>query len=441
MGVFLLVWIGQVVSLFGSKLTEFAMGVWVYEQTGSITQFGLVLLFIYLPNILISPLAGTLVDRWNRRFGMLLSDSVAGIATLSVMLLVFTKHLELWHVYLAVGVISFVGAFQVPAYTAAIAQLVSKKDYSRANGMVQISKALAKLISPLMAGFLLGIVKLEGILLIDFATFIFSTIVLLNIKFPPVEKIKTKKTKLMTQLWNETVASWNYIAIRPGLKKLLGFVAITYFTMGMLEVLFWPFVLDFGSSKELGMVLSIGGCGMLVGSLLISAWGGPRHRIYGILYFVPLQGVFILLGGLKSSVVLAAVGIFGYLFAQPIIVSCNQSIWQSKVPINLHGRVFALQQMLERSLSILAYIITGPLVEHLLEPMMSSNGLLANNIGKIIGVGPGRGTALMLVVIGLINIFATVFANREPRLKYLERELPDAIESSSIPLAKTQVEV
>ena len=432
MRIFFVIWLGQVVSLLGSKLTEFAMGVWVYQNTGSITQFGHVILLMYLPNVLISPIAGVLIDRWNRRYAMILSDAGAGICTLVVMVLVFFGRLEVWHIYLGVTIISLFNAFQLPAYTAAIAQLVPKQYQSRMNGMVQISKAIAKLLSPMMAGFLVVSIGLKGILFIDFSTFLFALTTLLVVRFPQLKNLQSH-SRQKPQLWRETISSWHYIVARPGLLRLLIFIAITYFTMGVLEVSFWPLVLTIASSKELGLVLSFGGSGMLLGSLAIGAWGGPKRRIYGILNFVPLQGALMLLGGLQTSLNLLFFGIFGYLFAQPIVVSCNQAIWQSKVPLNLQGRIFALQQMLEKSLSILAYLVTGPLVENILEPLMSEDGILANSIfGKAIGLGAGRGIALLLVLVGMLNILATIVAYRQPRLLRLEEELPDAIGSDLI---------
>ena len=430
MRIFLTVWFGQVISLLGSKLTEFALGVWVYQKTGSITQFALTILLIYLPNVLISPIAGALIDRWNRRWAMVLSDSVTGISTLVVMGLVFRNHLEIGHVYLAIVISSCFNAFQLPAYAAATTQLVPKQYLSRANGMVQISKATAKLISPILAGFLIKTVQLEGILLIDVATFLIALVTLLSIRFPPV-RTKTKPVKVK-QLLRETISSWNYITKRLGLVRLLAFIAVTYFTAGSLEVLFWPFVLNFASSTELGMVLSIGGCGMLFGSLLMSTWKGPKRRVDAIIGFVALQGVLIVLGGWRSSLILAGIGIFGYLFAQPIIVSCNQTIWQSKIPIRLQGRVFALQVMLERSLAIVAYLVIGPLTDHLLEPLMAVDGLLAPSVGQFLGVGPGRGIGLLLCLLGLVNLFTAAVAATDPRLRHVEAEVPDAISSSVV---------
>ena len=157
----------------------------------------------------------------------------------------------------------------------------------------------------------------------------------------------------------------------------------------------------------------------------MSLWSGPRNRVKAIICFVGLQGLIVLVGGLKISPAILALGIFGYLFSQPIIVSCNQAIWQSKVPTRLQGRVFALQQTLERSLAICAYLLAGPLVDNVLNPLMAEGGIVAQMIGKVINTGMGQGVTLLLVILGVINIMVVAIAYREPRLRYLEQELPD----------------
>ncbi|MDY6936599.1 MAG: MFS transporter [Cyanobacteriota bacterium] len=427
MRIFLIVWLGQIVSLLGSGLTEFALGVWVYQTTGSISQFALISLCIHLPNIIVSPFAGAIVDRWSRRRAMILSDSVTGVAAIVVLGLVLSDRLEIWHIYVGVIVSAVFNTFQWPAYIAAIAQLVPKENLGRANGMVQVARAVAKILGPIVAGFLLEAIELKGILLVDLCTFVFAISTLLWVRFPKVERTATTSQKVnLDRLWGDIASGWNYIAQRPGLLKLTMFFSISYFSEGMLQVLFWPLVLAIGSESELGMVLSVSGCGMLLGSVAIGAWGGPKRKMYGILGFVALQGLCLCLGGTQATVIGAAFGGFGYLFARPIVASCNQAIWQSKVPFDLQGRVFSLQGALERSLLVFAHLSAGPLVDGFLEPMMADNGLLANSIGRLIGTGSGRGIGLLFLVLGISNIIVTFIAYRSPRLRRIEQELPDA---------------
>lgn len=429
MQTFFIVWVGQVVSLLGTKLTEFALGFWIldqtYQDTGTITQFALTILFMYLPKVIISPFAGVLIDRWNRRSAMIMSDLGTGLITIGILALVWTDNLAVWQIYLALVATSSLNAFQQPAYTAAISQLVPPDKLSQANGMVQASFAIAKIASPAIAGLLLNYFGLETILCIDIVTFSIAIVTLISVKFPHFKRFTRKKSKVVHQVMADALAGWNYIVLRPGLLRLVCFIAISYFTMGMIEVVLWPLLYQPGSTEQLGFVLSIGGCGMLVGSVLMSVWSGPNNRVKAIIGFVGFQGLIVLIGGLKISPVVLAFGIFGYLFSQPIIVSCNQAIWQSKVPSRLQGRVFALQQTLERSLAICAYLLAGPLVDNVLNPLMAEGGIVAQMIGKVINTGLGQGVTLLLVILGIINLMVVAIAYREPRLRLLEKELPD----------------
>ena len=431
MQTFFIVWIGQVVSLLGTKLTEFALGFWIldqtYQDTGTITQFALTILFMYLPKVIISPFAGVLVDRWNRRSAMIMSDLGTGLVTISILTLVWTNNLAVWHIYLALIVSSSLNAFQQPAYTAAISQLVPPENLSRANGMVQASFAIAKIASPAIAGLLLNYFGLKTILSIDIITFSIAVITLISVKFPDFKRFNRKRRKVIEQVVTDAIAGWNYIVLRPGLVRLVCFIAISYFTMGMIEVVLWPLLYQPESTEQLGFVLSVGGCGMLAGSVLMSLWSGPKNRVKAIICFVGLQGLIVFIGGLKISPAILAGGIFGYLFSQPIIVSCNQAIWQTKVPSRLQGRVFALQQTLERSLAICAYLLAGPLVDNVLNPLMTEGGIIAQAIGRVINTGMGQGVTLLLVILGAINLMVVAIAYREPRLRRLEKELPDRV--------------
>ncbi|HIK10370.1 MAG TPA: MFS transporter [Oscillatoriaceae cyanobacterium M33_DOE_052] len=427
MRTFLIVWFGQLVSHIGSGLSSFALGVWVYEETQSVTDFALISLCIYLPHIITSPVAGAIVDRWNRRYAMILSDAASGIGTVAIWILLYFDKLEIWHIYIAVAINSFFNSFQWPAYSSATTTLVPKKDLGKANGLLQSARAAAKIIAPTMAGFLVKEIQIEGVMFIDFMTFLCALGTLLCVRFPKPE-VTDKTPPKLEELFQDTVYAWKYITIRPGLFWLLIFLAVTYFNLGVLQVVFWPMMLSFADSKALGMVLSIGGCGWLLGSVMMSAWGGPKRRVYGIYLPVIMQGICLLFGGVRTSVPLVAIGVFGYLFAYPIAISCNRAIWQTKIPLELQGRVFALDFTIEKAVSVLAYVISGPLVDTFLDPILAPGGLLATTIvGDILGVGKGRGIGLLFVSLGIITIMGTFFAYRYPRVRRVEKELPDAI--------------
>ncbi len=424
--VFVLVWLGQWVSVMGSSMTTFALGVWILQHTGSVTQFGLAYLLTQLPGILISPLAGALTDRWDRRWVMVLSDSVAALATLAMVLLLYFDRLQTWHIYPAMAMNSIAAAFQWPAYSAATTLMVPKNSLSRASGMVQMAQSAARIVSPFLAGLLLSRIRIEGVLLIDVVSFCFALLVLLTVRFPRPPKLPELVQR--QSLWRDAVRGWTYIRQRGGLLALVIFFGLVNFSIGFAQVLVTPMVLSFASEQVLGAVLSIGGVGMLLGSVVMSVWGGPRRRILGVLGFALLHGVSHIMLGLSPSPTLIAISLFLLFFAMPFINGCSQAIWQTKVPPALQGRVFAIRRMIAWSTLPAAYLVSGPVADHLFEPMMAADGLLANSVGMVIGVGPGRGMGLLFVLLGFASLLIALISFAVPKMRRVEEDLPDMID-------------
>ena len=427
---FLAVWLGQAVSIVGSGLTSFALGLWVYERTGSVTPYALTGLFAVLPSLALSTLAGVLVDRWDRRRVMLLSDTGAGLATLAVALLFLTGRVQVWHIYLATAVSAAFSTFQRLAYTAAIAQLVPKERLGRANGLVQFGQAASEILAPTLAGILLLTIKVPGVLLIDFATFLCAVTALLLVRFPRIETATAGQLGEEPR-WGEVTYGWRYIAARPGLRGLMVFFAVVNFLWGMVGAVIVPLVLGFTSADTLGVLISIAGTGLLTGSLVMSAWGGPKRRINGVLTFEMLSGLCFLLIGLRPAFWPVAAGAFGAHLTIAIIYGSNQAIWQTKIPPGVQGKVFAAQQMIAASTRPLAYLVAGPLVDRLFEPLLIPGGPLAGNVGQIIGVGPGRGIGLLFIGMGVLKVAVTLASSLNPRIRRIEDELPDAIAQDS----------
>ena len=424
MKTFLIVWLGQLVSLTGSQLTSFALGVWVYQITGSVTQFALISFFAMLPGLVIYPLTGALIDRFDRRWAMLFSDSLAGVSTFIIALLVVTGQLQIWHIYLATVISSISSSFQWTAYSAATTLLVPKNHLIRASGMTQLSVSLARLISPICGGFLVLVIQLQGVILLDLATFLFALFTLLIVKFPQ-PKITPAGKLGNGSLVQESMYGWGYIKARPGLMGLLMFFTVSNFSVSTTEVLFTPLVLSFASVNILGIVLSIGGAGMLISSGIISIFGGVKNRIYSIFVAEFMLGLCIFLMGMKNSVTLIMIGVFMAFFCIPIFESSSNAIWQTKVEADIQGRVFSIRRMFAWSSRPFAYLVAGPLADGIFEPLMTTNGFFAGSIGQIIGTGQGRGIGLMFIIMGSFAMMTTVIAYRYTPLRLLEKTLPD----------------
>ncbi|MGD9100467.1 MAG: MFS transporter [Anaerolineae bacterium] len=426
MRTFFIIWFGQLISLLGSNLSGFALGVWLYQETGSVTLLALNNLCFVLPQMLFSPLAGALVDRWDRRRAMLLSDLGAGLSTLFLALMLFTGRLEVWHVYLATAVNALFNTFQWPAYSAATTLLVPQEHLGRAGGMVQIGQAISQLIAPALAGALLVTAGLKNVLLIDLVTLVFAVSTLLTVRIPrPAASAEGAAGK--GSLWQETVFGWKYIVARPGLLGLLLFFAAANFLGGMTFPLLTPMILAISTADVLGFAASVASVGMLVGTLVMSAWGGPRRRVLGVLGFELLAGVFTIALGLRPSIPLIVAAGLGIMFCMPIINACSQALWQSKVEPDLQGRVFSVRRMIAMAASPLAYVAVGPLADKVFEPLMAVDGPLAGNVGRVIGTGTGRGAGLMFIVMGALSVGVAVVAYLNPRIRLVDSELPDVV--------------
>ncbi len=425
MKTFITVWAGQLVSTLGSALTNFALGVWVYETTGSVTLYVLTMLIWVVPSIALSPVAGVLADRWDRRLVMIFADTGAALSSLFIILMFLTGELQIWHVYAAGFFNAAFSTFQWPAYSAATSQLVPKEHLGRAAGMNQIGDAVGQLVAPAVAGALFVTVGLKAVLLIDFATYLVALTTLLVARFP---RLHTKHTEGQTKgsFLKEAVYGWTTIRRMPGLFGLLLVFASLNFFVNLTFSLYTPLILGITTADKLGYLNSIGGLGMLVGTLLMSTWGGPKRRIYGIVAAEMTLGLTTFLFGLRLSIPLLAINNFVFMLAMPISNGCSQAIWQTKVAHAIQGRVFAIRRVLAYSVIPLAYLAAGPLAERVFEPAMAEGGVLAASLGPIIGTGLGHGISLIFTLAGAVYMLGVLVIPLHPRIRRLELEIPDA---------------
>ena len=430
MNKFLVIWLGQVISMLGSGLTAFALGVWIFQQTGQATPFALTILFANLPRILLLPLAGSLADRWNRRRIMILSDVGNALVTLGVFFLLTFSTLEVWHVYLIATLGSIFSAFQEPAYMASITMLVPKKELGRANGMVQMGQAIEMVITPLIAGLLFVSIGITGILTIDFVTFLFAVGALLVVRIPQPEI--SEEHKQNGSVFSDARFGWDYLKARPGLFGLLWYYAMMNFLLNWSGVLTGPMLLSQTSPRTLGIVQMVVGVGMLAGGILSSVWRGPKRRIPAVIGFIALALVGMVIAGLRPNPVVVSIGFFWLMLFIPLASASSQAVFQSKVAPEVQGRVFAIRGMISRSVMPIAYLTAGPLADRVFGPLMDTGGAWANTfLGTLLVAGPGRGIGLMFVLSAVIAIVISALVYANPRIRNLEDELPDPLPSAS----------
>lgn len=437
---FSVVWVGQAVSLLGTSMTNFALTIWAFQTTGSATALALVGFFYITPLLIVSPIAGAVVDRSNRKLMMMISDLASGSVTIVLFILYLTQGLQIWHLYIGALISGTFQTFQWPAYSAAITMIVPKQHYARAHALNDLAGNSTGIFAPLLAGALLGVIGLGGIFVIDIVTFAVAVFSLLVVHIPQ-PKVSAEGQQSKGSLFRESIFGFKYILAKRSLLGLqLVFLFGNFFaTLG--HVLFAPMVLARTASNAVifGSVQTAGAVGGVVGGLIISAWGGPKRKVHGVLLgwvFSSLLG--ILLYGLgRSFPIWAAAAFFGAFFV-PLVNSSNQAIWQSKVAPDIQGRVFATRRLIAWFVNPLATLIAGPMADFALEPAMQPGGALVPSFSWLVGSGPGAGMALLIIAAGFFGMIVG-FAGYGVRLvRDAEDILPDHIVEAEEVIAPEQ---
>jgi amino acid adenylation domain-containing protein len=418
---FALVALGQFVSMIGSSLSTLVLSIWVYQQTGSITDFSVINAIGLLPGIVAGPLAGAVADRWDRRRVMLASDAAAALAMGLLGLTVFADGLQMWHIYLAVSVTSVASAFQRPAYVAAVAQLVPKRYLGHANGISHLGIGVGSVVAPMVGAGLIGVIGIEGVILIDLLSFVVGVSTLLVVRFPA-----TLFRRRDESFGKEMTGGWRYIARRPPLLRAMRFFVIhhIFYMVGFSVII--PMLLTDQSTAVLGTALAAGGVGALCGALVMGLWGGTARRATGLIIILGVSGVGMSITAIAGPY-FAVAGLFMVWFCDSIAEGHWLALVQTKVGLELQGRVLSLFMMMMMLTMPLGYLVIGPLAEHYVQPLLEPGGALADTVGQVIGVGPGRGLAMLILLSGLLQLLWVISGWRDRRLRFMEDELPDAV--------------
>ncbi|MEE8637384.1 MAG: MFS transporter [Dehalococcoidia bacterium] len=424
---FSIVWLGQLVSMTGSGMTRFALTIWVWQETGEATALALVAIFSFAPAIFFSPIAGAIVDRVSRKRVMIASDLAAGLSTVALLILFSTGHLEIWHLWAAGFFASAFESFQFPAYSAAITTMIEKKHYTRANAMLAMVQSASMIIAPALAGALLGFIGINGIMIIDIATFTFAIGALLLVTIPNPTETAVGRASRGTLL-QESVFGFRYIFSNRSLLGLLFVFFTTNLTFGLSMILLAPMILSRTGNNAgiLATTMTAFGVGGVVGGLVIAAWGGFKRRIHGVLLglvFLSIFGQIVI--GMGRSIQVWAAGAFLALFFMPLVNGSSQAIWQAKVSPDIQGKVFATRRLVAQISAPVAMIMGGRLADAVFEPAMASGGAFAQFFQPLVGSGPGSGMAVIFVFAGILGVIAASIGYLVPVIRNVETLLPD----------------
>jgi len=427
MTAFTIVWAGQVVSLVGTAMTSFALTLWAYRVTGLATALSAVAFFSFVPIIIMSPIAGVLVDRWNRKWTMALSDLASALMTLVVLVLFAMGRLQVWHLFVTGALSAVFQTFQWPAYSAAISMMVPKQQYERASGMISMAESGSGILAPILAGALIGLVGFERlwvIFAIDLCTFAvaLTALVLATIPNPP------PSTQPSQGLLKDSMFGFRYIwQHRPLFNLQMVFFAFNL--VASLCMVITPALIlarTGNNAAALATTQSAAAVGGLVGGAVVTAWGGPRRKVHGVLMGMigsSLLGTVVL--GLGRVLPVWVVASFLAAGCDTLLNASNQAIWQAKVSPALQGRVFSVRRLIAQVSAPLAMLASGPLADRVFGPAMMPGGSLASVFGWLTGTGAGAGMVLMFVGVGLASAAVGLAGYLIPSVRDVERITPD----------------
>lgn len=425
MQVFTLVWFGQFISIMGTSMTKFALMIWAYEKVGTATTTALLGFSSLLPYVILSPIAGVIVDRFDRKKIMILSDLLSGIVSIMILILFITGNLEVWHLFITEGLLGAFESFQIPAYSSAITMLIPKDKYTRASGMRSFSSYASQVFAPILGGFLVITVGIKGVLIVDIITFIIATLALIIVNIPNPEV----KEEVRGSMWEELKFGVNYLIQRKGLFQLMMiFLAMNFLaTMTYFGILPAMILARTGNNKMiLASVQAALGIGGVVGSLAVSFMGAPRKKVLTMLMAAAssylLGDIFL---GIGSTTVVWYVAAFLSSLVLPFVMGPQNALWQSKVEPQLQGRVFSIRGMLQTGSMPLGYLVGGFLADNFFEPAMLSGGSLNSIFGWLVGSGKGSGMALMFAINGVLGFIICVGGYFLKDVRNLEDNLQD----------------
>ena len=421
---FLILLGSQSISQLGSSMTSFALIIWAYQKNGTVMSISMLSVCTYLPYILVSIFAGTLIDKWNKKSVMLISDTIAAICTLCVLILYSTDLMQLWHLYIINTLLGLMNAFQSPASNVAITLIVPKEQYNRVSGLQSLSNSVLTTFAPIFATTIISLKGMQAILIIDLISFFVAfSVLLLFIKIPNNGGINDRNKKY--RFFSECKKGFVYLLREKGLLYLIVFMSIINLLGSMAYNSVLPaMILSRTNNNEivLGFITSAIGVGGIIGGIMVTLMKPPKSRVKTIFNSCALSFLLcdVLLGASKNIYVWIF-GAFAGNIAIPFLNSSEISILRTKIPVDIQGRIFSIRSAIQFSTIPLGYLLGGILSDKVFEPMMVKSVLMQQTIGKIVGIGRGSGMAIIFLIVGMIGFLFSMTFKHNPKINELDK--------------------
>ncbi len=404
---YLVLWITQTFSALGSGMTNYALVLWLYMKNGSALETSLLAVCSYAPYVLMSIFAGTLSDRWNKKYTMLVCDLTAALGTLAVLLLIKTNALCPWHLYLLNAVNGLMNTVQQPAGEVAATLLVPEKYYQKTSGLRSFSQSLNSILTPVLASVLFSFGGIDNVIMVDLVTFAVAFFSLLFFIKIPENDIPEKENE---SFWTSAKQGLLWLKNEPPVLYLMMFLACINFPASVYDTVLPAMVLSkTGNENILGVINACAGIASLAGSVLAAVIPAPKNRVRSICItlFISMSTENFLLAFGKTPFIWCIGAILGWIVI-PMMNADMDVIFRNKIPVEMQGRVFSCRNTLQFFTIPLGFLSGGVLVDKVFEPLMETvpeESLLS----LLFGTGKGSGAAMLFFVIGIIGVMICVF--------------------------------
>ena len=406
-------WLGELISNIGSGMTAFALSVYVYEKTGSVSYVSLITLLSFMPSIILSPIGGLLADRYDRRLLMIIGDLFSGLGLIYILWNIQAGEKSIVPIFVGITFSSIFTSLLEPSYRATLTDILEEENYAKANGLIQVAGSAKYLISPVIAGVILSVADIRVILLLDILTFITTCLMIFLVR----KSMNSETQNYKKDSFKGLLEGLFIIKENRGIYSLVIIMFFVCFFMGFIQILIRPMILALSSVKTAGIMESLCAAGLLIGSLWIGIAGIKKNysKILAVACF--FCGIFMSMTGVNENLAIIGISTFLFFSTLPFMNSCADVLVRVSIPNELQGRVWGLISLITQMGTVVAYIISGIMADCIFEPMFNKNGILVENIGIIIGTGKGRGIGFMLILsgIGMLIMAIIIWKNREIR--------------------------
>ena len=406
-------WLGELISNIGSGMTAFALSVYVYEKTGSVSYVSLITLLSFMPSIILSPIGGLLADRYDRRLLMIIGDLFSGLGLVYILWSIQAGEKSIVPIFVGITFSSIFTSLLEPSYRATLTDILEEENYAKASGLIQVAGSAKYLISPVIAGIVLSVADIRVILLLDIMTFITTCLMIFLVR----KSINSEMKNYKKDSFKGLLEGLFIIKESRGVYSLVIIMFFVCFFMGFIQILIRPMILALSSVKTAGMMESLCAVGLLIGSLWIGIAGIKKNysKILAVACF--FCGIFMSMTGVNENLAIIGISTFLFFSTLPFMNSCADVLVRVRIPNELQGRVWGLISLITQMGTVAAYIISGVMADYVFEPMFNKNGILVENIGKIIGTGKGHGIGFMLILsgMGMLIMAIVIWKNGEIR--------------------------